>query len=159
MTYQVRSLHPFQIDDIGVNPARGQGSKIIEQRFMLWLRNLLGDHYYDLDYYARDLGSEWPATDHIVTEGLRRVLGKFDVIKKDFSSEMPCEFIDLPSPLQNLCIDRVDFGQITLGHADIARFCYPALYEICEAINSQIHQIEDKGLVTKVRVSPKSRQC
>lgn len=148
MSYRIRSIDPIQLEDVGILAARGQGWRIVDKRFRAWLREMLGEYYFRLDSFADYHPND--DEDFLLDEPLRSVLNQFEVIKEDCVRDLP-SYIDLPRSLQGLSTAKVDYGEVTLSYDDLVYICYPALDEAIEAIQSQIHQLEQRDLIVNVR--------
>jgi hypothetical protein len=89
------------------------GSVYIDGAFKGWLQKLIGDeNYRELD--PRNASQK--ISSH-ATEGkqMRKLMGGFDIMKRNFSKAQPDKKIDLPAPLDELNIEnKVDDGEITV---------------------------------------------
>jgi hypothetical protein len=89
------------------------GSIFIDLAFKKWLRNLLGEKYYQMLDQAQ---LAYKISSHH-TEGrpMRELMNDFNILKKKFKKGNRDMRIDLPKPLDNLDMDNIVIGgQITI---------------------------------------------
>jgi hypothetical protein len=106
---------PFWRSTVGANKLIGFkcGSVFIDLAFKDWLRDLLGeDNYLKLDpTQARGKITSFDREG----EQMRKLMGMFNILKRNFKKGYGDKHMTLPEPLNNLNMhNKVDLGQITI---------------------------------------------
>ena len=98
-----------------VNTSTGDkcGSIFINLAFKKWLRDLLGEELYQLIDQTQPLTKI--RSHDAEGEGMRKLMKKFDVLKKSFAKGHKSMTLDLPAPLMNLDLEnRVKSGELKI---------------------------------------------
>ncbi|KAN0071932.1 hypothetical protein V8E54_009661 [Elaphomyces granulatus] len=144
VSYEVKQLQPtFELEAATLPTGSKCGSIFVDLAFKKWLRDILGDKYYQrLDPSQLDskIGSH-----HVEGQRMRELMQGFDKHKRKFNRDHRDIKMDLPYPLHNLNKDnKVVGGEITITNEDMRSFFNPCVNQIIELIQGQINQINMK---------------
>jgi hypothetical protein len=97
------------------------GAIYVDLGFKNWLRHLIGEQYYRQLDPKGELGK---VNSHkLEGEGMRDLMRKFDIIKRNFKRDGRDRKLDLPDPLENLDLPgTVKEGEITIPQY-VVSFC------------------------------------
>ncbi|KAI9773911.1 MAG: hypothetical protein M1840_006137 [Geoglossum simile] len=148
VSYKVKELQPFEIEAVSLPTGDKCGSIFIDLAFKRWLRDLLGEK----DYQKLDQGdlAHKISSHEIEGEEMRVLMHRFTLLKRRFWKGQRDMKMDLPSPLDDLNVDGVVGGEITITNTDMKSFFDPCVDRIVELIKGQIAQVE------RLRVRPKN---
>ncbi|KAF2495164.1 hypothetical protein BU16DRAFT_539159 [Lophium mytilinum] len=144
VSYRVTNLEPtLELELTGIPYSSKSGSAYIDTNFKLWLRDILGERYFQqLDQNnSRNRIST-------ISEGrrMRFVIKQFDAHKKNFSLKSAPMKIELPEPLKNISIaGKVNLGELTITSEEMRSFFDPCVDGVIELYQGQLQQIERQG--------------
>ncbi|OAP64492.1 hypothetical protein AYL99_00464 [Fonsecaea erecta] len=143
VSYKVKQVEPsLVLERIGVPTGDKCGAIYIDIAFKEWLRELLGNKYYERLDRNQDLQR---ITSHTCeSKAMRQLMKSFDVLKKQFHKNHRDMALDLPEPLHNLTLDnRVDGGEIKITNATMMRFFNICIGKIMDLITGHLRQIDN----------------
>ncbi|OQV06071.1 hypothetical protein CLAIMM_10703 [Cladophialophora immunda] len=149
VSYKVKQVEPsLVLERIGVPTGDKCGAIYIDIAFKEWLRQLLGNKYYEKLDQNQDLQR---ITSHTCeSKAMRQLMKSFDVLKKQFHKNHRDMALDLPPPLHNLTLDnRVDCGEIKITNATMTGFFDFCVGKIMDLLLGHIRQIDNLGKQVK----------
>ncbi|KAE8452931.1 hypothetical protein EG329_013203 [Mollisiaceae sp. DMI_Dod_QoI] len=143
VAYRVKQLQPtFEIERETRPTGDKCGSIFVNLAFKDWLRGLIGDErYQQLDQAPMDSKI---SSHHTEGERMRELMRGFEIQKKGFTTNSGDIRIDLPEPFENLNMDGVVGGEITIPFEVMESFFKTRASRIVELIDGQRQQIAKK---------------
>ncbi|KIY02396.1 uncharacterized protein Z520_02534 [Fonsecaea multimorphosa CBS 102226] len=143
VSYKVKQVEPsLVLERIGVPTGDKCGAIYIDIAFKEWLRQMLGNKYYEKLDQNHDL--QRISSHTCESKAMRQLMKSFDVLKKGFHKNNRDMALDLPPPLHNLTLDnRVDCGEIKITSATMTGFFNACVETIMNLLQGHIRQIEN----------------
>ncbi|OAL26658.1 hypothetical protein AYO20_09999 [Fonsecaea nubica] len=149
VSYKVKQVEPsLVLERIGVPTGDKCGAIYIDIAFKEWLRQQLGNKYYEKLDLNQDL--QRVSSHTCESKAMRELMKSFDVLKKQFHKNHRDMALDLPAPLHNLTLEgRVDCGEIKISNATMTGFFDFCVGKIMDLLTGHIRQIDNLGKQVK----------